>query len=126
MVIDIINNRPNIRDSQDVVIGDIVNYKVIGSRKLFVKSTNIAGLYDYGCEQLEDGIYHKKGYIWSSRAGVINKYLNMSIVDVVYNGRLLGMDKSVLEPLINTIGYGVSNNPMVSEDDIYYSICKIS
>ena len=52
---------------------------VKGDSRLFVRKTSIEGLYQYGSEQLcEDYMSHKKGYIWASRASVMNKVFDLA------------------------------------------------
>jgi len=43
------------------------------------------GFWHYGARQLEDNIEHAAGYMWSSRASIMNKYLPSHIADIVVN-----------------------------------------
>ena len=60
-------------------------FKITEDRKykLFYQPTNIEGVYYYGCIQLKDDYDHKAGYVWSSRASVINKAFNLDLIDCI-------------------------------------------
>lgn len=73
---------------------------------LFIKETNIKGIYSFGMEQLKDSYDHKAGYIWSSRASVMNKEFGTALTEVVLkykdgstDGRF-SMDVYYLKPLM--------------------------
>lgn len=69
--------------------------------ELFVQKTNIEGVYTYGSKQLFDSATHGAGYIWSSRASVINGQFNMQIEDVVLNGSYMyAMDVNLIKTLL--------------------------
>lgn len=101
-----------------------------GKYELFYDDTNVAGVINYGCIQLEDGIYHRKGYVWSSRPGCVNKEWGTKYIEAVIDHCCYAIDadvaSSILEEwlLINKgEGYKVAPK-FVSEDneDIVYTL----
>lgn len=84
-----------------IVAKDYVGTKSNDKEFLFVKDTNVKGLYTYGLEQLEDTYDHKAGYVWSSRDGVINEAFDMALMKVVIdNSAQYSMDAYYLKPLV--------------------------
>jgi hypothetical protein len=67
---------------------EIIESKVVedGKEELYYKGTNVPGVFTFGCKQLTDGVYHKAGYVWSSRTGVINGEFNTRLVYAVICG----------------------------------------
>lgn len=62
---------------------NIIHVKYIDNGELFVKNTNIEDVFTYGFKTLApDHWGHPAGYIWTSRASVMNKIFNLSLVDV--------------------------------------------
>lgn len=73
---------------------------------LFVKESNVKGIYSFGAEQLKDSYDHSAGYVWSSRASVMNKEFGTTLTEVVLkhagcgtDGRF-SMDVYYLKPLM--------------------------
>ena len=57
------------------------------TEELFCESTNVDGIYYFGCKQLKEGNGHGAGYVWSSRAGCINGQFGTQLYDdCVING----------------------------------------
>lgn len=72
-----------------------------GTEELFYYSTNIEGVYSFGCKQLTDGAFHKAGYTWSSRPGCINGQFGTQLTEVVIDGAgCWAIDISTLKPLV--------------------------
>ena len=73
-----------------------------GRSELFCESTNIEGVYHFGCKQLTDSYDHKAGYIWSSRAGCINGQFGTQLYDdtSVNNSWIYHLDINILKPLV--------------------------
>lgn len=71
---------------ETLVVGDVVLSKNTedDESNLFVKKTNIEGIFTYGATQLNDGTFHGKGYVWSSRCGVMNKAFDVALVECLY------------------------------------------
>lgn len=85
---------------------------VKGDSRLFVRKTSIEGLYQYGSEQLsEDYMGHKKGYIWASRASVMNKVFDLALTEAYYKSegsysyQCCAIDLVRYEDLLNEAGY---------------------
>ena len=74
----------------------VVAEKVFGPQgkeeRLFLRKIKGYPLYDYGLEQLYSDHEHDKGYVWSSRCGVINKYFGTSLVEVIVGCVRYAMD----------------------------------
>jgi hypothetical protein len=86
---------------EDIRSGEYVGTKSDDEYFLFVKDTNVSGVYYFGCEQLKDDYMHKAGYIWSSRAGVINDAFDMALKEVcINNNACYSMDVYYLKPLL--------------------------
>lgn len=78
------NNVYLVGDEQ-LVSNKIIHVNYLDDEEIFVKDTNIKGIYTYGCKTLTSDYFgHPPGYIWSSRASVMNKQFNLSLVDVYY------------------------------------------
>ena len=97
-----INLRATIVGEEKLNHFETILSKEVDDSRLFVQSSNIPGIYRIGCEQLKDGIYHKAGYVWSSRAEVMNEYFGTELVDATYNDYCCCIDKATLESLIDT------------------------
>lgn len=71
------------------------------TEELFCCDTNVPGIYSFGCKQLTDGVFHGKGYVWSSRPGCINGQFGTKLVEAVINGAgYWYIDIEVLKPLV--------------------------
>lgn len=51
------------------------------TEELFCESTNVDGIYYFGCKQLREGNGHGAGYVWSSRVGCINGQFGLQLYD---------------------------------------------
>lgn len=108
--------------------------KVIGDNRLFVRKTNIEGIFQYGSEQLcDDFIGHKKGYIWASRASVMNKAFDIALTEAYYKveGSLsytcCSIDFVRFEQMLKEVGYEVQWTPIENtEYDLDYGLKKLS
>ena len=107
---------------------------VKGDSRLFVRKTSIEGLYKYGSEQLcEDCMGNKKGYIWSSRASVMNKVFDLALTEAYYKTegsysyQCCAIDLVRYEDLLNEAGYEVIWEPVKeTEWDRDFAIRKLS
>ena len=107
---------------------------VKGDSRLFVRKTSIEGLYQYGSEQLcEDFMSHKKGYIWASRASVMNKVFALALTEAYYKSegsysyQFCAIDLVRYEDLLNEAGYEFIREPIEdTEWDRQFSIRKLS
>lgn len=105
-----------------------------GDSRLFVKKTTIEGLYQYGSEQLRDEYMgHGKGYIWASRASVMNKVFDVALTEAYYKAEgsysysCCAIDLVRYEQLINEAGYEVIWEPIEdSEWDRDFGLRKLS
>ena len=73
-----------------------------GRSELFCESTNVEGVYHFGCKQLTNGYDHGAGYIWSSRAGCINGQFGTQLYDDTSVNGWWGwhLDINILKPLV--------------------------
>lgn len=107
---------------------------VKGDNRLFVRKTSIEGLYQYGSEQLrEDYMGHKKGYIWASRASVMNKVFDLALTEAYYKSegsysyQCCAIDLVTYEDLLNEAGYEFIREPVKdTEWDRAFAIRKLS
>lgn len=107
---------------------------VKGDSRLFVRKTSIEGLYQYGSEQLcEDYMGHNKGYIWSSRASVMNKVFDLALTEAYYKSegsysyQCCAIDLVRYEDLLNEAGYEFVREPIEdTEWDRDFAIRKLS
>lgn len=101
-----INGSPRYYLSCDEKIesGEKIHTKLVerDTEELFCKSTNVPGVYSFGCKQLTDGVFHGAGYVWSSRAGCINGEFDMQLYDdcVIDNAAYWHVDINVLKALV--------------------------
>ena len=98
---------------------------------VFVEYTNIEGIFKYGVKQLYNSRDHGYGYIWHSRASVMNKYFGCAMIDIYYRkeGTLpyytCAIDLAHLEPLLEDTEYCIDWVPCESSEvDITYRIIK--
>lgn len=112
-----------------------VQEKQCETGKLFVARTSIDGIYTYGLQQTLGSYFgHGPGYIWSSRASVINSQLGTTLYEAAYRQGDRGyvscsVDLVRFEDLLKEVGYEVDfEQPDISDDgiDIHYKIKKIS
>ena len=99
----------------------------------FLNRTNIEGLYTHGLEQkVEQHWGHGPGYVWASRASVMNAQFGVALYEAYYKGpgsncyQTCAIDLVRFEDALNKFGYKVNFEPKVSEDgcDIHFSIYK--
>ncbi len=110
--------------------------KTQGDCTLFIKNTNVEGLFFYGAEQNVDcrgG--HEKGYIWTSRASVMNKAFDIALIEAAYKEEdnpticwtSCAIDLAHLEGLLQDTEYSIDWTPYVEgEADISYYVKKKS
>lgn len=100
--------------------------------KCFVVRTNIEGIYTYGIEQTKEDYWgHKPGYVWSSRASVMNAAFGVTLFEACYRKgtscyRSCAVDLVRFEHLLKANGYSVDFTPIVSDDkeDVNFMLIK--
>ena len=101
-----INGSPRYYISCDdkIVVKEKIHSKLVerNTEELFCETTNIDGLYHFGCKQLKDSYDHGAGYIWSSRAGCINGQFGTQLYDdcVVDGVGYWHLDMNTLKSLV--------------------------
>ena len=105
-----------------------------GDSRLFVKKTTIEGLYQYCSEQLcDEYMGHGRGYIWASRASVMNKVFDVALTEAYYKAdgsysySCCAIDLVRYEQLIKEAGYEVIWEPVEdSEWDRDFALRKLA
>ena len=96
--------RYELKSDEEVKVKEKIYSKIVdeGKSELFCESTNVEGVYKFGCKQLTDRYDHKAGYVWSSRAGCINSHFGTQLYDdtSVNGGWGLYLDVNILKPLV--------------------------
>ena len=94
--------------------------KLVDDGLLYVRETTHPEIFSYGLVQLEDGIYHKAGYVWSSRVGVLNIMFDEEFVEVNI-GHCAGycMRKSDVEKLLPE-NIELTKKIMFEDDEVYF------
>lgn len=99
---------------------------------VFVAKTNIDSIYTYGCEQTRDNYFgHKPGYIWASRASVMNAVFDVVLYEARYSCNssycTCAVDLVQIEDLLADFGYKVDFEPKISDDkvDVHFKLNKI-
>ena len=101
--------------------------------KPFVTRTNIEGIYKYGFEQTAQVYWgHKPGYIWASRASVMNAAFGITLYEACYRTgksnlyRTCAIDLVRFEHFLKANGYSVDFTPIMSEDkcDVNFNVIK--
>ena len=108
---------------------NIVHVKYIGDGELFVKDTNIEDVFTYGFKTLSPDVWgHPAGYVWTSRASVMNRTFNLSLIDVYckfednyhYTTCAITLDK--LNELLNEANQNVNITINYTEEDTTYIV----
>jgi hypothetical protein len=102
---------------------------VIGDEELFCNDTNVEGIYSFGCRQLTDGVFHGKGYVWSSRPGCINGEFGTKLIEANINGAgYWYIDIEVLKPLVEAytgLSYDIQEYHAFYDKDFKEPIYKL-
>lgn len=127
------NNTPYFVGEEDLERGEIVLEKEVEDGTCFVRKTNIEGIFTYGFKQKNaDYLGNPAGYIWSSRAGVMNKEFDIALVEVFYKKenshcpRSCSMDLAHVEQLLEGTEYMIDLTPRENNTDVVYKIVKRS
>lgn len=130
-----------VRDNDIYLVGDIrleakeeCLSKELDESRLFVRKTNIEGIYQYGSEQLcDEWMGHGKGYVWSSRASVMNKAFDTALIEARYKveGAIsyscCAVDLVRFEHMLKEAGYEVVWTPIGNtEYDLHYELKPLS
>lgn len=98
---------------------------------LFITNTNVEGIFRYGYEQKkEDYMGHGPGYIWHSRASVMNANFDVMFMEAYYKEEgsntytTCAIDMVRHEELFNEYGYDVIRVPRKTDSDVYYDLKK--
>ena len=118
---------------EDLRCKDMCLTKEDGEGILFVTSTNVEGIFTYGYKlKKEDYFGHGPGYVWSSRASVMNANFDIALYHAYYKKAgsvsytCCSIDLAHLEPLLEGTQYEIDWTPHVSEKgtDIDYKLVK--
>lgn len=97
----------------------------------FIKLANLEGFATYGVEQTREYEWgHGPGYIWSSRATVMNRVFDVALVDALYKTensstyRCCAIDLVHLMELLEGTEYEVSSEPRATDEDVHYDVKK--
>ena len=100
----------------------------------FIRKTNIEGIYTYGIKSLvEDRIWDKPvGYIWASRASVMNKVFDTCLIECYYRKEntqtytCCSIDLVRYEDFLKSNGYKVNFVPYENTDsDVSFKVEKM-
>lgn len=126
------NNTPYIIGEEDLKTEEVVLEKEANDGTYFVRKTNIEGIFKYGFRQnKEDFMGNPAGYVWSSRAGVMNKEFDVALVEVCYKKEgsssytSCSMDLAHLEPLLEGTSYEIVWEPVIDDTDVVYRIKNV-
>ena len=118
--------------SEDLFSEEISNKKQLEDGYIFVRKTNIPGIFTYGLCQTRNEYYgHGPGYIWASRASVMNKELDCCFYEACYRKegtityRTCAVDLVRLEDFLKEAGYEVDFTPIVSDTDVNFRVKEI-
>lgn len=116
---------------EELNIGDKVLTKDVTDGELFIRKTNIEGIFTYGYMQKEaDPIYgHGPGYVWASRASVMNANFDVALIEACYKlegsycYQACSIDLAHLEKLLEDTEYEIDWTPHVSDSgDVSYKL----
>ena len=115
-------------DGPDIIIDNELFEKVVKVHKfedenmtLYLKKCD-NGLYYFYLTQDYDSEEHEKGYHWSSRVGVVNKYFNTELIQVSvdYSSYMYSMDINDLKRILPFYYKVIKEEKW--EGEIYYSV----
>lgn len=112
--------------------GEVIHSKIVDGEEVFVRATSIEGIFTYGCKNLKPDIYgHGVGYVWSSRAAVMNKEFDLKLIECCYvkenshEYRSCSIDLDHLYSLLEGTEYEIDWKPYREDDsDRAYRIVK--
>ena len=116
---------------EELKIGQKVLTKEIKDGELFICKTSIDGIFTYGYMQTEgDQIYgHGPGYIWASRASVMNANFDVALVEAFYRSegsysyQSCSIDLAHLEELLEDTEYEIDWTPYIFDNgDVKYKL----
>ena len=103
------------------------------SGKLFLKKTNISGIFTFGCEQLvPEWLGKKRGYIWPSRPSAINFSLNRKLIAARYKQfnktdyQLCAIDYDTLDSFLDKAKYRIVGPETIPSIDLLYRVIQIN
>jgi hypothetical protein len=99
---------------------------------LFITNTNVEGIFRYGYEQMKaDYFGHGPGYVWHSRASVMNANFDVMLMEAYYKEEgsntytTCAIDMVRYEELFNEYGYELVREPRKeNKSDVYYDLKK--
>lgn len=112
-------------------IGHKVLTKEMEDGELFICKTSIDGIFTYGYMQTEaDPVYgHGPGYVWASRASVMNANFDVALMEACYkfegsySYRSCSIDLAHLEELLKDTEYEIDWTPHTSDNgDVHYKL----
>lgn len=116
---------------EELKIGGKVLTKEMEDGELFIRKTNIEGIFTYGYMQNEaDPVHgHGPGYVWSSRASVMNANFDVALIEACYKlegsycYQSCSIDLAHLEKLLEDTEYEIDWTPHVSDNgDVNYKL----
>lgn len=116
---------------EELKIGDKVLTKEMEDGELFIRKTNIDGIFTYGYMQTGgDPIYgHGPGYVWASRASVMNANFDVALIEACYRSegsytyRSCSIDLAHLEKLLEDTEYEIDWTPHIADNgDVKYEL----
>ena len=119
------SNRPYLTGADKLIIGDEVLEKELNEGKLWIRATNIEGVFTYG-------LTDETGYTWSSRVGVLNKEFDIALIECCYRHddrsyRCCAIDFAHLDEILRDTEYKLDPVPELCFEDKepYYTLRKI-
>ena len=94
--------------------------------ELFLKEYLDCNVYTYGAKQLHADRETGKGYVWSSRPGVINKAFGTKLVSVCIDNCIYAMELDFIKPLVEQfLGHPITVEKYEDDSDIRYYFTNI-
>ena len=119
------SNRPYLTGIDKLIIGDEVLEKELNGGRLWIRATNIEGIFIYG-------LTDKTGYTWSSRVGVLNKEFDVALIECCYKRegesyRCCAIDFAHLDEILGDTDYKLDPTPELwfEDKEPYYCLRKI-
>lgn len=120
------SNKPYLSGVDKLIAGEKVLVKEVDEGTLWIKSTNIEGVFEYG-------LTDNTGYVWSSRTGVLNKEFDVALIECCYRHddrsyRCCAIDFAHLDEILKDTEYKLDPVPEIWFDskEPYYCLRKIS
>lgn len=120
------SNKPYLSGVDKLIVGEKILQKEVHEGTLWIKSTNIEGIFEYG-------LTDETGYTWTSRTGVLNKEFDVALIECCYRHddrsyRCCAIDFAHLDEILRDSEYKLDPIPELCFEDKepYYKLRKIS